>query len=491
MKKLFGFTILFFLFLSRSVSGQIDSGLYYSGLVSSKGLEADITLLASPELKGRGSGNIGLELAARYIRKQFREAGLKPYFPGYAQAFYLKEDSVLPAMTIGRHEYTFGLDYHSFSPKSKRKIVAKEIVFVNEHFEQWNSDSVVQKDKVVIFIPGLLNLEDTSLRKISACIQKAGEMKARAILIPDYRFLFKSDYQGINELNDKFRSSLSADKRLPVFSLSWKVINDLLGEKQFDSLLHNFKTIDLRAFKKQVPVRIQYKRTPIGKAMFNTAGFIPGKINGQYLVVGAHYDHVGETDGKIYPGADDNASGTSALLQMARIYSEAYKQGHIPERSILFVTFTGEEKGLLGSNHFVNSLPSKDTISAMINMDMIGRSDGSHNRDYVFVVGWDYYEKFWKNVLNESTNDLPGFEPDFSIRHNNDPEFLMTRSDQYPFLLRKIPVLFFHDGMRTDYHLPTDTAEKIDWNLLKKRVQFIFLMTWKLAFKNGELCDCD
>lgn len=211
--------------------------------------------------------------------------------------------------------------------------------------------------------------------------------------------------------------------------------------------------------------------------------FEGGELKDEVIVISAHYDHVGMKNNEIYNGADDNGSGTSALLEIADAFVQAKKAGYTPKRSILFLHVTGEEYGLHGSRYYTANpvLPLENTI-ANINIDMIGRrGHGKETNDnYVYVIGSDRLSTDL-HKLSEKANEYVGLELDYKYNDLNDPNRFYYRSDHYNFARKGIPAIFYFDGVHDDYHQTTDTPDKIDFPLYAKRTKLAFATAWKLA----------
>ena len=204
----------------------------------------------------------------------------------------------------------------------------------------------------------------------------------------------------------------------------------------------------------------------------------------EVLVISAHYDHVGTKKGKIYNGADDDGSGTVALLEIAQAFQMAKKAGHGPKRSILFLHVTGEEHGLHGSRYYSENplFPLVNTI-ANINIDMIGRRDDAHadSNNYVYVIGADRLSSDLDAICTEANAKYTKMNLDYKFNDPKDPNHFYERSDHYNFAKNGIPSVFFFNGVHADYHKHTDTAEKIEYDALAKRTQFAFVTAWELA----------
>jgi len=204
----------------------------------------------------------------------------------------------------------------------------------------------------------------------------------------------------------------------------------------------------------------------------------------EVLVISAHYDHVGIKNGEIYNGADDDGSGTVALIEMAKAFAKAKKDGHGPKRSILFLHVTGEEHGLHGSRYYSENplFPIANTI-ADINIDMIGRRDVEHAKtnNYVYVIGADRLSSDLHNIVVAQNEKYTNVDLDFKFNDPKDPNHFYERSDHYNFAKHGIPSVFFFNGVHEDYHQKGDEPEKIEYDALTKRTKLAFVVAWELA----------
>lgn len=208
----------------------------------------------------------------------------------------------------------------------------------------------------------------------------------------------------------------------------------------------------------------------------------------EYVVISAHYDHVGtDSEGNIFNGADDDGSGTVAILEIAEAFKTAVKEGFRPKRSILFLHFTGEEKGLLGSKYYSENpvVPLNETITNL-NIDMVGRIDPEHEADpnYVYLIGTNMLSTELHELSERVNEQYVGLTLDYEFNDKNDPNRFYYRSDHYNFAKHGIPVIFYFNGVHEDYHKSTDTPDKINYELLAKRVKLIFFTAWEIA--NGD-----
>ena len=222
-----------------------------------------------------------------------------------------------------------------------------------------------------------------------------------------------------------------------------------------------------------------------GNPSQNVVAFIKGSEKpDEIIVLSAHYDHVGIENGEVYNGADDDGSGTVALIEIAKAFQKAKKQGNGPKRSILFLHVTGEEIGLYGSRYYTENplFPLSNTV-VNLNVDMIGRigSEKEGNDNYVYLIGSDKLSQELHDVSEEVNKRYTNLELDYTYNDDNDPNRFYYRSDHYNFAKNDIPVIFYFNGTHKDYHKHTDTPDKIEYELLAKRSRLIFLTAWELA----------
>lgn len=204
----------------------------------------------------------------------------------------------------------------------------------------------------------------------------------------------------------------------------------------------------------------------------------------EVIVISSHYDHIGVKNNIIFYGADDDASGTVALLEIAQAFQLAKKEGHGPKRSILFLHFTGEEHGLHGSRYYTENplFPLKNTV-ANINIDMIGRRDEAHanSNNYVYLIGADRLSSELDQICTEVNEKYVHLNLDYKYNARNEPNRFYERSDHYNFAKNDIPSVFIFNGTHPDYHRKTDTPDKIEYDALEKRTQLAFNIVWEIA----------
>lgn len=228
------------------------------------------------------------------------------------------------------------------------------------------------------------------------------------------------------------------------------------------------------------------------QASENVIAFIEGSEKPEEIVViSAHLDHVGmDADGNVYNGADDDGSGTVAILEIAQAFQKAVKEGNGPKRSVLFLHVTGEEIGLYGSRYYVENplFPLENTV-CNLNIDMIGRIDPEKkdNPNYIYLIGSNKLSQELQDVSTEANNKYTKLELDYKYDDPNDPNRFYYRSDHYNFAKNNIPIIFYFNGVHEDYHKITDTPDKIEYELMAKRAQLIFHTAWEIANRDNRI----
>ena len=222
----------------------------------------------------------------------------------------------------------------------------------------------------------------------------------------------------------------------------------------------------------------------------NVLGYIEGSdLKDELLIITAHYDHLGKHDSLIFNGADDDASGVSAALEIAEAFMLAKKEGNGPRRSILIMPVSGEEKGLLGSRYYTDNpiYPLENTV-ANLNIDMIGRLDDWHdNGNYVYLIGSDRLSYDLHDLNEKINNEYIGIDLDYRFNDKDDPNRYYYRSDHYNFAKNNIPVIFYFNGVHEDYHKPSDTIEKLDFDKINTITKLIFLTAWEIANRDDRI----
>ena len=210
----------------------------------------------------------------------------------------------------------------------------------------------------------------------------------------------------------------------------------------------------------------------------------------EIVVISAHLDHEGVKNGEIYNGADDDGSGTVAILEIAEAFKKASDAGKGPKRSVLFLHVTGEEKGLLGSKYYTENpiFPLANTVTNL-NIDMVGRVDDRHKGEpnYIYLIGSDKLSTELHTISEAMNKKYTNIALDYKYNDENDPNRFYYRSDHYNFAKHNIPIIFYFNGTHADYHQPTDTPDKINYEMLEKRARLVFHTAWEVANRENRI----
>jgi Zn-dependent M28 family amino/carboxypeptidase len=265
-----------------------------------------------------------------------------------------------------------------------------------------------------------------------------------------------------------------------------------LSSKKLTSLINKIGSKGTpKPLEREQKVRLDIIGQDIPMVSSNILAAIPGSdLKEEWIILTAHYDHIGTSGDLIYNGADDNASGVTAVLEIAEAFKKAKDDGFSPKRSILFMLVSGEEKGLLGSEYYTrHPVYSFEKTMVNLNIDMIGRRDENHkeSNNYVYLIGADKLSSELHEISENVNKTYSQLEIDYTYNDDDDPNRFYYRSDQYNFAKNNIPVIFYFNGTHQDYHKPTDTPDKIELDALQKRAQLVFYTAWVLAEKDDML----
>ncbi len=504
--------LLLLCFLSAwGIQAQTNAAKPYAALVHADGLKKDLTIIAGDEFEGRETGTEGQRKAAAYIAAQFKAMGLKAVkgTKKFQQYYPLYQDSLAGSMvSIGGIEGVYGTDYLvNLSNNAKGKIKANEIIFVGYGIEaeQYNDyKNVDVKGKVVLFFmsepkkDGNFLLTGTKRGSQWSGVRKKLELAATkgavgAIVLNAGLAEFSATQAKNGRRGSQyFPSAENGGKIVNYISVSHAFAKTIFkGSSNFDSLITSAKNGAVfsnngEVVATKVNIAINLNRKTVMAS--NVLGMVKGSEKpDEYVFITGHYDHLGKHDGKIYYGADDDGSGTCAVIALARAFSKAKAEGKGPKRSIIFMTVSGEEKGLWGSEYYSDHpLVPLDKTSVDLNIDMIGRNDTerhtSDSNNYVYVVGHDKISSDLPKINEAENTASTQLTLDYKFDDPNDKNRIYFRSDHYNFARKGVPVLFFYDGMlKADYHQPSDTVDKINWELYEKRAQMIFYTAWAMA----------
>jgi hypothetical protein len=517
MKKILLFSTL--LFAANTLLAQTGDPSKYAGIITGADLKKHLTIIASDEMEGRETGTPGQRRAAQYIESQFKAIGLKPApaLKGYQQLYPLYQDSLQSSeLAIDGKTAVFGTDYIApLNTNETGKFKGKKLIFAGYGIDDPKYNDYegldVEGKIVVIFlgepkkegkylISGTTRSSEWTFPGTSKKLATAAAHGAIGALIINptmetfnQRAVENGKKSGVYFPRDNGGSSKSVDFAL----LSHAYAKAIIGNN-FDTLVKMVKLnqlIDKQwAFEKKIKTAYSFKKMRSVIYASNVIGIIEGTDKkDEFVFLTGHYDHLGKHDGKLWYGADDDGSGTCAVIEMATAFAKAAADGFRPRRTLVFMTVSGEEKGLWGSEYYSDHpvFPLEQT-SVDLNTDMVGRIDTERKTgdtlNYLYVIGHDKLSSDLP-IINEGVNKkYTNLVFDYKFDDPNDRNRIYFRSDHYNFARKGVPILFFYDGMlKADYHQPTDTVDKINWDLYEKRVRMIFHTAWEMANRDEML----
>lgn len=516
MKKFF--SILFIIpALYSCTLAQVQTK--YADLITEETSRKHLSILAGKEFEGRGTGQEGGRKAANYIAEHFKSYGLTPVVNGnsfFQPVSLLRVGYTVKGFTLNQQKLTNGKDFYVQGDNDVEEFSSNEIIFVgyglqDEKYNELKSTDI--KGKVILVVnegepidkngnsllTGSSSKSDWSTSRFKR-IQELQKLQPKLILSTGSQVSEMIDRMKGRQTSgrislDQGKSNRTITQPIPVVNITVQIADQILAKE--NSSVAKFK--ERAAAQVQQPLILKSKlNAEMGVSQDkindpNVLGLIEGTdLKEEIIVICGHYDHDGILpDGTYFPGADDNGSGTVAVLEMARVFAKAKADGNGPRRSILFIGLAAEEKGLLGSKFYVENpiLPLANTV-ACINIDMIGRIDDMHlngNHNYLHAIGLDKLSSELQSVTEKANKDFVKINLDYTYNDPNEPMRLYYRSDHYNFAEKGIPSAFFFSGLHPHYHTPEDTIDKIDFPMMVKREKLIFYTTWEIANRDKRL----
>ncbi len=483
---------LSFLFITITVSVSAQN---FNPEITVDDLKSNIEFLASDELQGRKSGEPGDLKAAEYIRTKFKNAGLELLFDDGFQRFNLVTSAEIEEgnkLIVNGEDFKVETDFLPYAFSSNTTVSA-EVVFagyglvVDEDTLKWNDyKNIDVAGKWVLVLQGDPDLENPQSPYIPYSSERAKALFASDKNAAGLILVAGKKFNENDQLSSLIFDKNSARYSIPVIQVTRKLAGKILGnsatidqlEAEIDSL-NKPVSLDLKT-KIEASVRVIQKETETR----NVVALLPGtdsNLKNEYLVVGAHFDHLGmggPGSGSrvldtlaVHNGADDNASGVAAIIQLAE--KMAHEKNN--KRSIIFVAFSAEEMGLVGSKEFVNKPPVEtEKMTAMFNFDMVGRFDDAAKG---LSIGGSQTAKEIETLLT-------GLNTDFELAFS--PEGVGP-SDHASFYLQNIPVFFISTGAHSDYHTPFDDADLVNYEGAKKVTEFAHLVISDIANRGNNL----
>lgn len=515
MKK--SLLVLLAAFFCGSVMAQVNPDPVqkkYAAEITVDGAYKHLSVLTSDEFAGRGTGEEGAAKSAEYIRNEFQRLGLKGIVDGssyyqpvkmakstfevsnfelnkksYENGKHFMFSGSAPATTVRENDFVFigyGITEGAYDDFAGVDVAGKVVLLINEgepmdaqgnslitgtkDLSEWSTSRNKRLQAVNAKNPKLILAVSSS---VAQTLQRFGGRLNRP------RIALEENLVGGPNQSAVAVVSLTEEAADHLLSASK---NSLAGLKQ---AINSTGKAQSKKLKGQVRASYGAKIEPF--ADNNVLGLLEGTDKkDEVLVIMGHYDHEGvNADGAILRGADDNGSGTVGVLEVARAFAAAAKDGNRPKRSILFIGLCAEEKGLIGSDYYTRYpiIPLANTV-ACLNMDMIGRIDDKHlneNHNYIHVMGADKLSSELHEINYNANAAYTHMELDTTYNDPKDPQRLYYRSDHYNFAKHGIPSIFYFSGLHPHYHTPEDTLDKIDFEMLVKRAKLVFHTAWELV----------
>ena len=479
-----------------------ESSKQYGKSITKVELEELLYVFSSDEFGGRGTPSKGQDLATDFLKNNYKDLGIQPARKNtYEHKVFLQfDEKPNVSLSINKKEFKYYNDYIAYNNGPDVSFSDTEIIYVGygiDHKNYNSYDGLDVTDKVVLaiegepknrrgnyFISGGKKKSEWSTRnEISRKKEAAAKNGAKALILINNRLFMR--YSNEHMLSDTNKG----EKRMSLAS-------DKINENT-QVLLFSNKNKDYLLQKNRKFMNFSFEKNYNEFSANNIAALIKGsEFPDEYIVITAHLDHVGIQNGIVYNGADDDGSGSVGILEIAEAFSLAIKDGFRPKRSILFLHVTAEENGLLGSEYYTDYDPIVPLSETMVclNMDMIGRTESKRKEtepeDYIYIIGSEMLSDDLHNINKKANDEHVKINLDYRY---NDPTSLVFesgryienqyyyRSDHYNFAKYDIPSIFFFSGVHEDYHMPTDTADKILYDIYEKRIKLIFHTAWDLA----------
>ncbi len=492
--------VIFLLFCAFLFSGHCQKSLPFEP--SFERLKNDVYVLASDSLEGRKPPLPGQKKAAAYIALQFKNAGLKPvcngtYYQNIPLVSYHFEKSFLHCgkkmLPSGTHFAFASTKPFNFSDKIPVKFIGYNKL--PESLATTGTDSMVfLLDKSIEAAMERINFmaKNYQIRYFAISLPNNSRQVRQILEAENHQKEYIYPVTGPGFMNKTYKCLFQyftdTSLNIKLLLIDVDLFEDLYADKLNDVDTHAWKQFKKGKLPEMNPLTIKIETNfhfyQNATNTENVVGVIEGSDpNGECVIIGAHYDHEGKKGDKIYYGADDNASGTATLMELARWFGQNAAEGILPKRTIVFIAFTAEELGLYGSYYYVaNPLFPLEKTAYMINMDMVGRTDKSHadKPNFVYVKAMGKYKRKIKNLNKQTDKTLP------DIYVDKTPAFWLgflyrMGSDHFPFVRRDVPSAVYFTGLHDDYHTPKDTPDKINFNNMVNVVKIVFETTNHIA----------
>jgi hypothetical protein len=484
----------------------------YSKLITAEEAKKQLSIIAADDMEGRETGKPGAEKAAKYLAGQYQSFGLLPANKGsyFLEVPLVQAGFAVKSFSVNGKALTNGTDFTATGASPAKTVTTSDVIFVGYGGADELTTDITGKVIIIIGESKPAKAGDPA----PAAGRRRGMDPARMALIQNLQSKKPALILSVNPAFDGAGgfgsragaggSRLSIKKDGPIaeaqvtYTIGTSLANDILkaSGKTYADLKAAIDAGTPQTQTVKAAISTSFGSDNKDVTAVDIVAMIPGsdpKLKDEVLVFSAHYDHIGLTTtgpDKVNNGADDDGSGTTGILEIARAFMQAKKDGHGPRRTILFLGNVGEEKGLLGSEYYTDHpvFPLEKTITDL-NIDMIGRvgDEYMHSADsgnYVYPIGSAMLSSTLHKIGEDANNTYTHLKLDYKYDDISDPNRFYYRSDHYNFAKHGVPIIFYFNGVHPDYHKPGDEVSKINFPLLAKRAQLVFFTGWELANRN-------
>lgn len=456
-------SFLFLLLFYANTFAQSSSD--YTQYIDQENIKEYVNTLASDAFEGRETGKKGQKMAANYLVEQLKDRNVQPGNQGkYKQFYKIAEVDLGGWIAAGKDTLKYGDDFLPLFFDYKINFRTQNVATADAcDLGKLEKQNVKDKTLIVTF-------DQACQKTVQSVIKATKSWQLQSLIIASKRFeryhSQMKNFHGKTYLIKDTSFQKNRQENTPIIIVPPKVSQKIKPKKE----KHHFKVNSISVSQGS-----------------NVVGIIEGshpKKKDEFVVLSAHYDHLGKSGDEVYNGADDNATGTAAMLEIAEAFQKAKEEGNGPERSILILPVSGEEKGLLGSDYYSkNPTAPLKNIVADLNIDMIGRVDEKHkgNPNYIYLIGSDRLSQELHEISEKANEKFLDFDLDYTFNAKDDPNRYYYRSDHYNFAKNDIPSIFYFSGIHEDYHKPTDTMDKINYKRVAKVTKLVFHTAWMLG----------
>jgi hypothetical protein len=504
--------------VDHSWAQMVDSdAMHYANTIQAAQLKKHVYTLASDEFEGRETGTAGQEKAAAYISTYYESLGMKPANNGgWYQTYPLKRERNLGSRAETRNQKFTFLDHFYFFGMDSMELQTNQLVFAgygirDKRHNDYKKIQNLESNTWVMCLQGepinkkgkskITGSNETSDWNDDIFLKAEAARKAGASVLLVVNTNYEMYMRRLRYWLEQPRMILERDQKkkdaneMPIIYVSPVFANELLKGsgvtvESMQEKLNKGKMTKPVVIQESILFHVEQKVERIEAE--NVLAFIEGsdpKLKEEVVVVSAHYDHVGIINGQIHNGADDDASGTSAAMEIGEAFYLAAKEGKGSRRSVLILHVSGEEKGLLGSEWYSDHpvYPLTTTVCDL-NIDMIGRIDPEHkDSNYVYLIGSDKLSTDLHRISEQCNQTYTNLVLDYTYNSPDDPNRFYYRSDHYNFAKHNIPVIFYFSGVHEDYHKPGDDAPKILYNKMETITRLVFHTAWDVANRDQRL----